>query len=674
MVAQRGPACTVTELLPNLMPGPTRLTAAGGPSLAAGATLVPRFDGARTPRLEAACARLPRGGAGPQVPLVLDCAAAPPLPALDDDEGYRLDIAGDRVTVRAATEWGVLRALATLTQCLGGEPVPAVTIEDRPRFPWRGLMLDVARHFLPAAALHRTLDAMAVFKLNVLHLHLSDDQAFRFPSERFPELASEPHYTRGELERLVQAAADRGIRLVPELDVPGHVTAWLTARPEWGNRPAAPSRRFGVHRACLDPTRAAVREAVSVLFGELAGVFPDPYLHLGGDEVHPAWWSEDAAVAAFMADHGIADAAELQAWFTAEIAAGIVALGRMPLGWDEILHARVPASVAVQAWRGATARDRALSAGHDCIVSAPYYLDLMFPADVHGRFQPDAPEAALVALEDAMLKDPRLAHVAAGMAWTHQWRRIAPLPPAAAGGRLLGAEACLWSELVDEDVLDERLWGRMPALAEVFWSGAPSADDALAARLDAVRAGLPRWAGIDLDAGLRARVEAAGVTPAWWPLVEALEPVKWYGRLLGETALAARLEGREMPQSRPYDADTPLDRVVDHLPSECRQADRLRRLLRAELTGDQQAARALRGTAAAWAGLPERAGPEELAAPAQALRRVGGCLLGVLDDRLDAASARSELATLGRPFGEYLLGPVPLLADWVERRQARLGS
>ena len=669
MVAQRGTACIVTALLPNLMPQPARRAALDGSPLPAGVRLVPRFDGARSARLEAACARLPAAPSGPPVPLVLDCGASPALPALDDDESYRLTIAAEAVTVRAATEWGALRGLATLTQCLDGGPVPAVLIEDRPRFPWRGLMLDVARHFLSPAALHRTLDAMAVFKLNVLHLHLSDDQAFRFPSARFPELASPAHYRRDELDALVRAAADRGIRVVPELDVPGHATAWLTARPEWGSRPAPPSRRFGVHQACLDPTRPAVREAVRVLFGELADVFPDACLHLGGDEVHPAWWSEDEAVAAFMAEHGLADVAALQAWFTAEVAAAIAALGRVPLGWDEVLHPGLPTSVAVQAWRGATARDRALLAGHDCIVSAPYYLDLMLPADVHARFPPDAPEAELIEQENALLRDPRLAHVAAGMAWTHQWREVAGPPAAPRPGRLLGAEACLWAELVDEAVLDQRLWGRLPALAELFWSGAVAAGDPLRARLDAVRSNLPRWTGIDLDAALRAGVEAAGVEPAWWPLVEALEPVKWYGRLLGETALAARIAGREMPQSRPYDADTPLNRVVDHLPCECRVAGRLRRLLDAEAAGDRQAAGTLRALAEGWAALPDRAGPDELAEPARALRRLGDELLGVLDGRSDAAAAGQALAALGRPRGEYLLGPVPLLADWLARRE-----
>src|SRR5690606_35965932 len=218
-------------------------------------------------------------------PLVIDCAAAaPPHPDLGDDESHALAVTAEGIRV-TGSEWGVLRGLATLAQLLGGAgPLPPLAIEDAPRFRWRGLMLDVARHFIPLADLLRTLDGMELVKLNVLHLHLCDDQGFRFPSRRYPRLASAEHYAREELHRLVAAAADRGIRVVPELDVPGHATSWLIAHPEWGNRPAQPSRRFGVHRECLDPTNPQVLAAVTTLFGELAEVLPDRCLHMGGDE------------------------------------------------------------------------------------------------------------------------------------------------------------------------------------------------------------------------------------------------------------------------------------------------------------------------------------------------------------------------------------------------------
>ncbi|MEQ8857130.1 MAG: family 20 glycosylhydrolase [Pseudomonadales bacterium] len=670
----------------DLLPQPAQVDRTDGPGLAKAVRLEPVYAGHVSARLERAVARAltatGRGDGGAARPLTVDCpAAAAALPALDDDESYRLEIGVAGVHLAAPQEWGVLRGLATLSQLVAAPgPLPALRIVDAPRFPWRGLMLDVARHFIPLDDLLRTVEAMALFKLNVLHLHLSDDQAFRFPSRRFPRLPGTPHYRAAELERLVQAAADRGIRVVPELDVPGHTASWLTAYPEWGNRPARATRRFGVHRECLDPTRAAVRAAVAALFEELAETFPDAYVHFGGDEVHPDWWAGDSRITAYRKRRGLADGAALQADFTAHVAAALSALGRIPLGWDEVLHPQLPAAVAVQAWRGASARDRALAAGHDCVFSAPYYLDLHYPSDVHMGFDPAAPEAELAQREDALLQDPRFAHVAAGMAWTRQWRDVAaPAAPPRPRGRLLGAEACLWSELVDARVLDVRLWSRMPALAERFWStpGADRGADDLRRRLAVAHAQLPRLAGVDVAGDVDRGLRAAGVDAAWRPLVELLEPVKWYGRLLGEEALAARLQGREMPQARPYDADTPLDRVVDVLPPESAAAQRIASLLRAEASGDPAARRRLRALAEGWRELPAAAGPEELAAAAAALRDVGDVVLGELNRRADRAGARPDagparrrLAAAAGPFGEYLLAPVPALLDWLERRDA----
>ncbi len=661
----------------DLLPRPARDERVDGAALAGTVRFEPVFTAVTSTRLEQAAARAlracgrDRGAAA--LPLTVDCGAAgAAFPALDDDESYVLALDDRGVRITAAEEWGVLRGLATLTQlCSGSEPLPARRIVDAPRFPWRGLMLDVARHFLPLEDLLRTLDAMAIFKLNVLHLHLSDDQGFRFPSQRFPALPSARHYRLAELDTLVRSAADRGIRVVPELDVPGHTASWLAGYPEWGSGGQGSSRRFGVHRACLDPTRGAVRAAVATLFSEVAACFPDRYVHFGGDEVHPQAWSQDPQIAAYMARHGLADSAALQARFTAHVVSVLTDLERTPIGWDEVLHPDLPAGVAVQAWRGATARDRALRAGCDCVLSAPYYLDLYYPADVHAGFDPGAPEAELLAREDALLEDPRFAHVAAGMAWTRQWRD-APEPPAAtAPGRLLGAEACLWSELVNSQVLDVRLWSRMPALADRFWSPVSADPGDLSDRLDLALARLPAWAGVDVAGDVARAVRAAGVEDGWLPLVKQLEPVKWYGRLLGEEALAARLRGREMPASRPYDADTPLDRVVDMLPPESPAARQLAATLRAAAPGDRVADAQLRELAASWRRLPARAGPEELAAPAAALADVGDAILALLDNGIDVAEARRRLEAAAVPFGEYLLAPLPALLAWLERGSGR---
>ena len=683
-----------------LMPWPRSVEWFPGAGIARGSLLQPAFSGVSTPRLERGLARwesarqalanidgaVSERNSGTTVPLTVHCArASAEWPALDDDESFRLTIEASGITILAAAEWGVLGSLAVLQALLSDDgSLPFCAIDDAPRFPWRGLMLDVARHFLPLADLLRTVDAMALFRLNVLHLHLTDDQGFRFPSNTYPGLASAAAYTLEELTTLVQHAADRGIRVVPELDMPGHTNSWLDAYPEWGVGYNGPSRRFGVHRSCLNPIHSGVLDAVDTLLGEVAEIFPDAYLHFGGDEVHPATWPEDPVLRAHMDTTGMRTPADLQAAFNARVIARISALGRRPMGWDEVLHPGLPSGVTVQAWRGATARDRALAAGCDCIVSSHYYLDLFFPADVHYRFDPAAPEGNLIALEDALGEDPRLEHVAAGMRWTRHWRqaepgKIAPLP-----GRLLGGSACLWSELVDSATLDVRLWTRLPALAERFWSPDHITDPAdMQARLGSSRR-LLASIGIDLAAKRDRLLERAGLAPTWWPLAEQLEPVKWYGRLLGAEALAARIAGREMPLARPYQADTPLDRVVDALPPEALGAEGLRALAARALTNlsatatvrgreDESARTALSALAISWRDLPSAGTPSELEPLADALIEVGGIVVDVLEGRITAAEAQRALAAHVQPQGEYLLSCVPILVSALAA-QASIGS
>lgn len=688
----RGPEGTSAR--GRLMPLPQQVVELSGPGLGARTLLRPGYRQARTARLERAVARYlaqrPGGDSvdSTRVALEIDCAQqGASWPALDDDESYQIEITPAAVRISAECEWGVLRGLATLAQLTDTDgSIPAARVQDAPRFSWRGLTLDVARHFLPLPDLLRTLDGMALCRMNVLHLHLTDDQGFRFPSAAFPRLASPEAYSREALATLVRHAADLGIRVVPELDMPGHVSSWLTAYPEWGAGPAAPSRRFGVHEACLDPTRPQVLEAVDTLLGELADVFPDAYLHVGGDEVHPAWWTRSESIRAAMVALGVQTVQDLQARFSAHVAQRVAALGRRMLAWDEALHPALPVHVAVQSWRGATARNRALDAGHDCIVSGNYYLDLMFPADVHYGFDPAAAESALVAREDALGDDPRLAHVAAGMRWTRHWREVAPLPQRGLPrGRLLGGAACLWAELVDADALDVRLWSRLPVLAERFWSASDVVDVGdMQHRLRRLQSLLPR-AGIDLAARVQAGLARAGVAPAWMPLIEMLEPVKWYARLLGAEALAARLSGREMPLSRPYSADTPLDRVVDALPPESVAAHELAALCAGFAASDpaegaaaaaddgaerRAAARTrLLALAAAWRGLPPSgAGPSELEPLALRLIELGRVLVGVLEGQLTRAQALALLDELATPVGEYQLAPVSVLRAWLSDR------
>ena len=635
------------------MPWPRRIEAGNGrlPLTSDGW----RFVGTTTPRLRRAAGRLRDQAAGIAgtsdrgCPVAVSCTPSAEFPALDDDEGYRLTIAPRGVEVEAAAEWGVLRAFATLVQLVQGgaqgPSLPCLTIDDAPRFPWRGLMIDTARHFIRLETLMDTLDAMALFKLNVLHLHLSDDQAFRFRSRAHPELADpKAAYDADELRALVRAAGDRGIRVVPELDVPGHVASWLAVHPEWGmGAPvAAPATRFGVHPCCLNPEDPAAMRAVRTLFGELAEVFPDRFVHFGGDEVH-------------LPD---ADPTTVQAPFNAQLLPALRNLDKTPIAWDEVMHPELPRDVVIQSWRGGAARDRAIAAGFDTVHSAPYYLDLFYPADVHYVADPErGPDPDLAS-------DPRLAHVGPSIeALQRFWGSQPPTANDEAGpGRVLGGEACMWAELVTDALLPLRVWSRLPAIAERFWSDAGVRDvDDMYRRLAASHAVLARVGVADLDAVTAQGLERLGLSSAdraeLAPLVAMLEPVKWYARLLGPVALAQRAAGTaEDVASRPYDTATELNRVVDLLPPES---------LAARDLAAERDVRRLREVAAGWRRqhacvlrlAPSNPAIAELGTVSAALEH----LADQLERHLDGAPAKVPEAALAA-HGEYMLAVAPVLA------------
>jgi hexosaminidase len=673
-----------------LLPWPRRFVRRTGSFVGAAGRPTLRCTDVRTGRIERAVTRFVGGAA---LPIVIDCRAeSARYPALGDDESYTIEVGADGAVVTAATEWGVLRALATLGQLgrstAAGASWPCCRIGDAPRFAWRGLMLDPARHFLPIEDVLRTLDGMAWAKLNVLHLHLSDDQGFRFPSVRFPrlpEIGGEGHaYRADELATMVEHAADLGIRVVPELDVPGHCTSWIAAYPEWGppersqaGATFAPSRRFGVHKPCLDPSSEVVYAALSDLVAEVAAIFPDRCLHIGGDEVNPAWWRESGAIRGFMAARGVGDTPALQAHFNARLHAIVSAHQRTLVGWDEIVDDALPRDAIVQSWRGAASRDRALAAGFDCVFSAGYYLDLFYPADIHYAFDPEGSPEALAAVEAGLRDDPRLGHVKGGLGWATAFNAAAEGREAAAQarrtGRVLGGEACLWSELVDSGVLDQRLWDRLPAVAERLWSRADVVDvESLYRRRDAFVTLLARRTEIDLDAAFTRRLESWGLAAreqrALAPLFSAIEPVKWYARLLGEAALRARVAGSTAPVERPYSVDTPLDRLVDALPAEAPAA---RAVAAAVAKFDTRRGRGrLLALADGWRKQARRFATiaarvpqlQVLAAHSRNLET-----LGVLVQRVATSGAMDErmadvLHQAGTPHDEMVLGVVPPLA------------
>lgn len=331
-----------------------------------------------------------------------------PLPGPDDDESYQLQVDADHIRLNAHSSTGVLYGLMTLSQLIGCDSnskgnscqLPQLTISDKPRFRWRGLLLDSARRFIPLADIRRTLDGMAAAKLNVLHWHLTDDQGWRIESQAYPklhQLASQGQfYRQQQVRELVSYAAARGIRVVPELDVPGHASAIGMAYPEllaWpdamldktGVQPLPPERRFGVFAPVLDVSKAESWQFISALVTEWRQLFPDPYLHIGGDEVKADHWLASSQIQRLMQQQQLADGHALQAWFNQKLAALLAQQQRRMIGWDETLHPQLPKTTVVQSWQGQDALGAAVRAGHPALLSAGFYLDMPQSAAYHAQ-------------------------------------------------------------------------------------------------------------------------------------------------------------------------------------------------------------------------------------------------------------------------------------------------
>lgn len=447
--------------------------------------------------------------------LVIECAGAgAAVPVLGEDESYTLDVAPDRAVLHAPTTTGVLHGLGTLLQLLQSDAagwfVPAVRISDRPRFAWRGLMIDVCRHWQPLEVIKRNLDGMALVKLNVLHLHLTEDQGFRIESRQYPRLhefgSDGRYFTQEEIREIIACAAERGIRVVPEFDLPGHATSWLVGHPELGSAPGpyVIERKWGILDPVLDPTNPRVYELLDGFLGEMTALFPDAYVHIGGDENNGVHWSANPRIQAFIREHGLKDNAGLHAYFNTRVQAILARHGKKLVGWDEILHPDLPAGSVVHSWRGPDGIAEATQRGFATILSHGYYIDLSYPAVDHYLNDP-APAGTPLAAEQQQL--------------------------------ILGGEATMWSEWVTPGTIDSRIWPRTAAIAERLWSPREVRDVPDMYRRLAIVSRRLEEAGLRhesyLDPALR-RLAGDAATPADLQalrrFVDLLEPVKRYQR------------------------------------------------------------------------------------------------------------------------------------------------
>jgi len=266
---------------------------------------------------------------------------------LGEDESYILEVNSSGAKLTAPTPLGVLHGLQTFLQLVEVSPegfaAPSVTINDKPRFPWRGLMIDSARHFVPLDVLRRNIDGLEAVKMNVFHWHLSENQGFRVESKKFPKLhemgSDGLYYTQDEIHDLIEYARDRGIRVVPEFDVPGHSTAWFVGYPELaaGPGPYEIERKWGVFDPAFDPTNERTYKFLDQFFGEMAKLFPDHFFHVGGDEVNGKQWDANAKIQEFIKAHDLKNNQGLQSYFNKRLEPIVSKHGKSMVGWDEVL-------------------------------------------------------------------------------------------------------------------------------------------------------------------------------------------------------------------------------------------------------------------------------------------------------------------------------------------------
>ena len=450
-----------------------------------------------------------------------------PVPSVDEDESYSLEVSDKQAILRAPTAVGALRGLETFLQLLESDRegyfIPAVSIQDAPRFRWRGLLIDVGRHYEPMDVLKRNLDAMAAVKLNVLHWHLTEDQGFRIESKKFPKLhqmgSDGLYYTQDEAREIIAYAWMRGIRVVPEFDIPGHATSWLVGYPELGSAPGpfTIERRAGIFEPALDPTSEEVYKFLDQFLGEMAALFPDAYLHIGGDENEGKQWDRNPRIQAFMKTKGIKDNHALQTYFNKRLLEILKKHGKRMMGWDEIFQPDLPKDVVIHSWRGPKALAEAAKQGYDGILSNGYYIDLSYPASQHYAADP------LPA--DNGLNEAEAAHI-------------------------LGGEATMWSEWVSPETIDSRIWPRTAAIAERLWSPRTVNDvEDMYRRLKIISQQLEELglAHRKNQAAMLRRLAQDEDTRALQTLVSVVEPVKEYNRY----------------QQRPQTMLSPLTGLVD---------------------------------------------------------------------------------------------------------------
>jgi hexosaminidase len=393
----------------------------------------------------------------PDAELQINCTGSGKI-EINQDESYELTITSNKITINAANDLGALHGLQTLLQLLQNNSnsyyFPNIKIIDSPRFTWRGLMIDAARHFQPVDVIKRNLDAMASMKMNVFHWHLADDQGWRIEVKKLPKLtdlgSNGNFYSQEQIKDVVKYASDRGIQVIPEIDVPGHASAILAAYPEIGSKvdngigSYVVQTNSGIYNSALDPTNPKTYIILAAIFDEVCPLFPSNYFHIGGDENNGKEWAANPKIQEFMKKNKLANKHDLQTYFNMKLIPMLKIHNKKLMGWEEIMTENMSKDAIIHAWRGTNegvkpgeSLIQAAKKGYNSVLSNGFYIDLMLNIETHYLNDPLSKNASLSLEEKA---------------------------------RILGGEAAMWSELVTPLTIDSRIWPRTAAIAERLWS------------------------------------------------------------------------------------------------------------------------------------------------------------------------------------------------------------
>lgn len=545
---------------------------------------------------------------------------------LNEDESYTLQIDSRHITLNSKTDFGAIHGLETLLQLLqpenGSYYFQGCTITDSPRFPWRGLLIDAGRHFMPVNVIKRNIDGMAAVKMNVLHFHLSEDQGFRIECKAFPKLhqlgSDGQYFTQEQIKDIIAYADARGIRVVPEFDMPGHSSSWFVGYPELasGKGPYAVEDKFGVLLPTMNPAQETTYQFLDTFLREMTTLFPDQYFHIGGDENNGKEWDANPSIQEFKKTNDLADNDALQAYFNKRVLEILTKYGKKMVGWDEIMQPQLPKEILIQSWRKGGLVESARN-GFPVILSKGYYIDLVQPAEFHYKVDP-LPDT--IALTDDQKK------------------------------LILGGEATMWSEMVTEETIDSRIWPRTAAIAERLWSPSTVTDvTSMYKRMDRVsiqleELGLTHEKNYEM---ILRRICGNYDIAVLKTLVDILEPVKFYHRIGSKDVH--------------YTTHSPFSRIVDAARPDARVARTFNALVDTFLKNknDKKTAGDVKGYLKSWSAIHQ--GLEQLFQQVPAVREVEP-----LSKELE------EISRIGLEALVYLKANKPSKDNWKSNSLAQL--